>query len=113
MACLVVQRLEEFLIEAARNRSPLTYQQVAQLLELQPPHTIHQVTTLIEKIMRHHAKVDAPQLASLIISRVRGGIPAPGFFMLLEEVGLYEGSVDGEDARHFHAHEMQRIFEAV
>ena len=87
--------------------------QVAQLLELQPPHTIHQVTTLIEKIMRHHAKVDAPQLASLIISRVRGGIPAPGFFMLLEELGLYEGSVDGEDARHFHAHEMQRIFEAV
>lgn len=110
MAGLGVERLEGLLIDAAKNRSPLTYQQVAQLLELQPPHTIHQAAALIEEMMRNHAKAGAPQLASLVISRARGGLPAPGFFMLLQELGLYDGSVDGEDARRFHSTEMQRCF---
>lgn len=113
MASLGVERLEGLLIDAAKNRSPLTYQQVAQLLELQPPQTIHQAAACIEEMMREHAKAGAPQLASLVISRARGGLPAPGFFILLQELGLYDGSVDGEDARHFHAQEMQRIFASV
>ena len=113
MANLALERLDGILLDAARNRHPLTYQQVAQLLELQPPQTIHQATELIELLMRHHAKIGAPQLASLVISRARGGLPAPGFFMLLQELGLYEGSSDGEDAHHFHAQEMQRCFPAV
>ncbi len=113
MASLGVERLEGLLIDAAKNRSQLTYQQVAQLLELQPPHTIHQAAALIEELMRNHAKAGAPQLASLVISRARGGLPAPGFFMLLQELGLYDGSVDGEDARHFHSQEMQRCFSSI
>lgn len=110
MASLALERLEEILIEAGRNRNPLTYQEVAQLLELRPPNTIHQATSLIEQLMRHHASIGARQLASLVISRTRGGLPAPGFFLLLQELGLYDGSVDGDDAREFHAQEMQRCF---
>ena len=63
--------------------------------------------------MRQQAKTGAPQLASLVISRARGGLPAPGFFILLQELGLYNSSVDGEDARDFHSQEMQRIFASV
>ena len=113
MASLALERLERILIEAARNRNPLTYQQVAQLLELRPPNTIHQVTSLIEHLMRHHATIGAPQVASLVISRARDGLPAPGFFLLLQELGLYGGSVDGGDARDFHAQEMRRCFRDV
>jgi len=113
MAGLMVERLEALLIEAARNRKPLTYQQVAQLLELQPPHTIHQATEYIEAMMRIHAHAKAPQLASLVISKMRSGLPAPGFFILLQQLGLYDGSVDGEDAKAFHAQEMQRCFNAT
>ena len=112
MAGLMLERLEARLVEAARNRDTLTYQQVAQQLELQPPHTIHQATEYIEAMMRIHAHAEAPQLASLVISKMRGGLPAPGFFILLQQLGLYNGSVDGEDAKAFHAQEMQRCFDA-
>lgn len=88
----------------------MTYRQVAQHLELQPPNTIHQATELIEALMREHARCSSPQLASLVVSRVRNGLPAPGFFILLHELGLYNGSVDGEDARAYHAHEVDRCF---
>jgi len=113
MAGLMVERMEALLIEAARNRNTLTYQQVAKLLELHPPHTIHQTTEYIEAMMRVHAHAKAPQLASLVISKMRSGLPAPGFFLLLQQLGLYDGSVDGEDARQFHAQEMQRCFNAT
>jgi hypothetical protein len=113
MAGIVLERMETLLIEAARNRSTLTYQQVAQRLELQPPHTIHQAAEWIEALMRIHAHAGAPQLASLVISKSRGGLPALGFFLLIKELGLYDGSVDGEDARQFHAREMQRCFDSI
>ncbi len=113
MAGVMLERLEALLIEAAKNRKTLTYAQVAQYLELQPPHTIHQAAEWIEAMMRLHAKAGAPQLASLVISKARGGLPAPGFFLLMQELGLYEGSVDGEDARQFHAQEIERCFTAI
>ena len=113
MAVIVLERLEAVLIEAAKTRNTLTYAQVAQRLELQPPHTIHQAAEWIEAMMRLHAKAGAPQLASLVISKARGGLPAPGFFLLLHELGLYEGSMDSEDARRFHAQEIERCFTAV
>jgi hypothetical protein len=109
----MIDRLELLLIETAKNGQTVTYRQVAQELELKPPHTIHQATKLIEMMMRLHAKSGAPLLASLVISKIRGGLPAPGFFMLLQEIGLYNGSVDGEDARQFHKQEMKRCFDAT
>ena len=109
----MTQTLEKLLIDAAKKRQTLTYKQVAQALELQPPNTIHQATECLEALMRKHARSETPQLASLVISRARDGLPAPGFFMLLHELGLYKGSVDGEDARTFHEGEMARCFEFV
>ena len=107
----VLKRLEYLLIKTSINRSILTYTQVAQLLEFQPPCTIHQTTEYIEAMMRIHANTGVPQLSSLIISKMRGGLPAPGFFLILQQLGLYEGSVDGADARQFHAQEIQRCLD--
>lgn len=105
-------RLEALLVEAAKTRSTLTYRELAQKLDLQPPNTINQATTLLEALMRRHAEMGVPQLASLVISRNRGGLPAPGFFMLMEELGVYAGSFSGDDARAFHEAEKQRCFDA-
>jgi hypothetical protein len=109
----MIERLELLLIEQAKKRETITYQQVAQQLELKPPHTIHQTTELIELMMRLHAKAGAPQLASIVISKTRGGLPAPGFFMLLQEMGIYNGSLEGEDAHQFHKQEILRCFDAI
>ncbi|TVQ82243.1 MAG: hypothetical protein EA357_10160 [Micavibrio sp.] len=108
-----IELLELLLIEVAKKRQTLTYRQVAQYLELHPPNTIHQATECIEAMMRLHAQFGTPQLASLVISKIRNGLPAPGFFMLLQEIGLYDGSVDGKDAREFHTREMNRCYNAV
>ncbi len=107
----MIQHLEQLLSNAAKERQIMTYRQVAQHLELQPPNTIHQATERIEALMRKHARSSTPQLASLVISKVRNGLPAPGFFILLQELGLYDGSVDGEDARAFHTREVELCFE--
>jgi hypothetical protein len=111
MDSIMIDRLELLLIETAKNGKTVTYSQVAQQLELEPPHTIHQTTELIEMMMQLHIKSGVPILASLVISKIRGGLPAPGFFILLQEFGLYNGSVDGEDARQFHKKEIKRCFD--
>ena len=73
------EQLELLLIDAAKKQQTLTYKQVAQYLALQPPNTIHQATECIEALMRKHARSETPQLASLVISKARNGLPAPGF----------------------------------
>lgn len=113
MVNLMQVRLESLLIDIGKTKNTITYAEVARILELQPPYTIHQITELLETMIRFHAKAGAPQLASLVISKARGGLPAPGFFLLLSELGLYEGTVDGEDARYFHTQEMHRCFDAL
>ncbi|MEA1620083.1 hypothetical protein SOQ14_14355 [Erythrobacter sp. T5W1-R] len=58
-------------------------------------------------------EVGAPQLASLVVSKARGGLPAPGYFVLLRELGLYAGPSEGPEAQAFHAGEVAACFAAV
>lgn len=111
MADSLINRLETLLIAAARERRLLTYAEVAHCLELKPPHTIHKAIGLIEAMMRCHAATGAPQLASLVVSKARNGMPAAGFFLLLNELGLYNGPPGGEVARQFHAGTVERCYE--
>lgn len=109
----MIDRLEALLVEAARERRLMTYAEVARGLALPPPHTIHKAVLLIEALMRRHAAAGAPQLASLVVSRSRDGLPAPGYFVLLRELGLHHGDDDGQAARMRHKAEVQRCFDAV
>lgn len=109
----VIGQLEQLVLSAARERRVVTYAEVAKTLGLAPPHTIHQAALLIEQMMRLHAAAGTPQLASLVVSKGRGGLPAPGFFALLDELGLYHGPPDGAEARAFHAAEIARCFAAA
>lgn len=98
LASLMREALKTLLICAARSDRTFTYAEVAKALDLKPPHTIHRAALLIEDLMREQAAKGEPQLASFVISRARGGLPAPGFFQLMRRLELYSGPDTGAKA---------------
>ena len=100
-------RLRAFLESAAKRRTLFTYQEVAKALDILPPHSIHQVTEALERLMEEDAAADRPFIAALAISKTRGGLPAPGFFDCAGRLGRF---ADGQDARTFHAAELNAAF---
>jgi len=113
MADLDPDVVEAMLFDAACAREPLTYRQAVLRLEMTGAQMIHRLTEALEALMRRHAAAGMPQYACWVVSRGRGGLPAPGFFVLLEELGLYRGSVDGPDAHAFVAQQRQRCLADV
>jgi len=102
----LARRLRTHLQAIARLRLPITYQQVAKGLLLLPPNTIHQVTEALEQIMAEDAAAARPFIAAMVISKWRGGLPAPGFFDCAARLGRFSGDATGPDARVFHAAEF-------
>ncbi len=100
-------RVRAFLESAAKRRILVTYQAVAEALHILPPHSIHQVTEALERLMEEDAAADRPFIAALAISKTRGGLPAPGFFDCARRLGRF---ADGQDARTFHAAELNAVF---
>lgn len=70
---------------------PMTYQQLAEALELTPPRTIQRVAMALEALMREDAAQGRPFIAALVVSR-RQGVPAAGFFDLAVELGRFPPS---------------------
>ena len=94
-------------LEALVNlRSPITYQEAAKALLLSPPNTIHQVTQALERLMVEDASADRPFIAAMVISKARGGLPAPGFFDCAARLGRFAGEATGLDACTFHSVEL-------
>ena len=100
-------RLRVFLESAAKRRILVTYQEVAKALDILPPHSIHQVTEALERLMEEDAAADRPFIAALAISKTRDGLPARGFFDCAGHLGRF---ADGQDARMFHAAELNAVF---
>jgi hypothetical protein len=57
--------------------------------------------------LNRDAASDRPFIAALAISRARGGLPGPGFFDCARRLGRF---ADGQDARTFHAAELNGVF---
>ena len=93
----------------AARRLPITYQEATKGLLLLPPNTIHQVTEALEQIMAEDAAADRPFIAAMVISKWRGGLPAPGFFDCAARLGRFAGDATGPDARVFHAVELKAV----
>jgi hypothetical protein len=102
----LVRRLRAHLQALAALRVPITYRDVAQAMLLSPPHTIHQVTEALEQLMAEDAATDRPFIAAMVISKWRGGLPAPGFFDCAARLGRFTGDATGPDAKVFHAGEF-------
>jgi hypothetical protein len=102
-------RLRAHLQALATWRLPITYREVAKGLKLLPPNTIHQVTEALEQNMAEDAAADRPFIAAMVISKWRGGLPAPGFFDCAARLGRFTGVATGPDARVFHAAEFNAV----
>ena len=102
----IASRLRKHLQMIAERRVPTTYQELATALELTPPRTIHQVTEALAHLMAEDAATDRPFIAAIAISRVRGGLPAPGFFECARRFGRFAGDAAGPEAWAFHAREF-------
>ncbi|MCK0769765.1 hypothetical protein [Chromohalobacter canadensis] len=78
--------VRETLEAVPRERLPMTYQEVADALGLQPPRTIARVTQALETSMREDAARGHPFIAALVVSRRAPHMPARGFFELAVEL---------------------------
>ena len=94
--------------KVAKLGEPITYQALAKALNLLPPHTIHQVTITLEKLIEEDAKSGHPLIASLVISKARGGLPAPCFFNCVERVGLVSPTSTSTEVDDFYNTEFDR-----
>jgi hypothetical protein len=103
-------RVREFLENVAKHQLPITYQELTKALQILPPHSIHQVTEALERLMEEDAAADRPFIAALAISKARGGLPAPGFFDCARRLGRFAGDPAGQDAKTFHAAELNAVF---
>jgi hypothetical protein len=99
-----------FLENFAKSRIPITYQEMVKALQILPPHSIHQVTEALERLMEEDAAANRPLIAALAIGKARGGLPARGFFDCARRLGRFAGDPDGQDAWSFHAAELNAVF---
>jgi hypothetical protein len=107
---LLTHAVRAFLESLAKRRIPITYQELAKALQILPPHSIQRVTAALEHLMEEDAAADRPFIAALVISKVRGGLPAPGFFDCARRLGRFAGDPDDQDAWSFHAAELYAVF---
>jgi hypothetical protein len=103
-------RVRVFLENFAKRRIPITYKELAKTLQILPPHSIQQLTEALERLMEEDDAAQRPFIAALVVSKVRGGLPAPGFFDCARRLGRFAGDPDGHDAWSFHAAELNCVF---
>ena len=96
------RRAEMALASAQQANQTITYAELADAATVPHPHRIHKLTEWLESSMRKDHAAGEPLRAALVISRNRDGLPAPGFFILCGELGLYQGAVSGKRAVSFH-----------
>lgn len=96
-------RARRILETVPESTLPMTYQQLAEALELRPPRTIQRVALALEQLMREDARRERPFIAALVVSRRGEGRPAAGFFDLAVELGRFPA----EPARHAEAYRAE------
>ena len=80
-----------FLESVAKRRILITYRELANALQILPPHSIRRVTEALEHLMEEDAAADRLFIAPLAISKARGGLPGPGFFDCARRLGPVRG----------------------
>ena len=107
------QTLRDTLAELAEASHTVRYADLAERIGVPPPHRIHKLAEALEDLMREDYEAGRPFAAAVVVSKVRDGLPAPGFFELARDLGRYFGPPDGDQARLFHAMECGRLRESV
>ena len=71
-----------------KNKDQITYNALAATAKMTGPHKIHRLTLWLEQLMAEDHHNGQPLRAAVVISKARGGLPAPGFFVKAKELGL-------------------------
>ena len=95
-------RAEMALAVAVQNRTLITYAELADAASIPAPHRINKLSVWLEATMDSDCAQSMPLRAAWVISRARGGLPAPGFFIKCKALGLYDGATEGAAAMAFH-----------
>ena len=96
------RRASMALNSAIASRHLISYAELANTAQIPSPHRIHKLTMWLETLIDNDHQSRKPLRAAWVVSRQREQIPAPGFFLKCHEIGLYEGPVDGAQAKAFH-----------
>jgi hypothetical protein len=80
---------DKALESVAKRRILITYQELANALQILPPNSIHRVTEALERLMEEDAAADRPFIAALAISN--GRLPGAGFFDCARRLGRFAG----------------------
>jgi NFU1 iron-sulfur cluster scaffold homolog, mitochondrial len=92
-------------LEALPPDSPsVGYAQLADALDVSPPHRVGQVARALEITMGEDAAAGRPFLAALVVGRAGGGLPARGFYDRAAALG--RGPEPGETEAAFHDREL-------
>ncbi|WIY23806.1 hypothetical protein [Parasedimentitalea psychrophila] len=110
-ASVLALRVRAHLCRIIGHATPITYQALAKALGLVPPNTIHQLTVALECLIEEDTAAARPLIAALVVSKARGGLPAPGFFDCAQRVGRFKGDPLGPDAPAFYAAELDAAVE--
>lgn len=102
-------RLRAVLEQARRERRTVTYLQAADAVGVEPPQRIHKLSRLVEILLKQDVDAGKTPLAALVVSRVRGGLPAPGFFDRATRLGIF----NGDDPARFHADLLAWLFDST
>ena len=75
--------------DCIRERRTVTYAGLAEAAGIPPPHRINKLTGWLETLMESDRALGRPPRAAVVVSRT-DGLPRPGFFGKLEELGHAE-----------------------
>ena len=96
------RRASMALDSAIASRHLISYAELADTAQIPSPQRIHKLTKWLETLVADDHQSAKPLRAAWVVSRQRGQIPAPGFFIKCQEIGLYDGPVKGAPAAAFH-----------
>lgn len=103
--------LRACLLRLAGERRTATYDELATMAAVPPPHRIHGLTLRLEDLIREDHAAGRPLLAACAVSRAQNGVPAPGYFQLLRALGRYHGPDRGGEAAACHSAELKAAWD--
>lgn len=105
-----LDRLERALIQAAKERRPVTYGQLLAYFEWRVTRiTVAALCRDLGRVQSRHVGDGWPDLACLVV-RKSDGQPGEGYFASLREEGAYTGPSVGPAAEAFVRARQQRAF---
>ena len=100
------------LADLAGKQETIGYGALARSLAIAGPGSIATLTWALEALMAEDAAAGRPFRAALCEGKLRGGLPAPGFFEAARRLGRFSGPFDGPEAEAFVARERLALFNA-